>query len=321
MTLVFVEHEGGRVADRSLEALTFARRLAGGAPLTAFLAGPGAAGAAAGLAEWGADVALVLDDDQDATYAPDRWGSALAVAAATSVVASGTDRGHEVMACVAAVLDQPLATNCIDVAAGEPLRLTRLRWGGSLLEDGTLDARVRLLTVAPFAVAAEPAPLAAPVEVRAVAAAPGPPGARLVERHEPGRGGLRLAEARVVVSGGRGAGGAEGFALLEEVAELLGAAIGCSRVATSEGWRPHADQVGLTGTRIAPDLYVACGISGAFQHMVGCKGAKHILAINKDPNAPIMQRADWVIVGDLFEVLPALRDAIAEARRASTPGR
>jgi electron transfer flavoprotein alpha subunit len=116
----------------------------------------------------------------------------------------------------------------------------------------------------------------------------------------------------VVVSGGRGVGSAEKFAVLEELAALLGGAVGGSRVVTNLGWRPHADQVGQTGTRVAPDLYIACGISGAIQHWVGCKASKHILAINTDPEAPMVTKADYAVIGDLHEVLPAL---VAEIKR------
>src|SRR6202042_1531377 len=122
--------------------------------------------------------------------------------------------------------------------------------------------------------------------------------------------GVSLATARVVVGGGRGVGGPEGFGVLEELAGLLGGTVGVSRVVTSQGWRPHRQQVGQTGTKIAPELYLACGISGAIQHMAGCQGAKHLVAVNTDPDAPIIARADYAVIGDLAQVLPALVAAI-----------
>ena len=122
--------------------------------------------------------------------------------------------------------------------------------------------------------------------------------------------GISLADARVVVGGGRGVGGPEGFAPIEELAELLGAAVGVSRVVTSLGWRSHNQQVGQTGTRISPDLYLACGISGAIQHLAGCQSAKHVVAINTDPDAPIISRADYAVIGDLSVIIPALVTAI-----------
>jgi electron transfer flavoprotein alpha subunit len=132
-------------------------------------------------------------------------------------------------------------------------------------------------------------------------------------REVPDQGGqVSLASARVVVGGGRGVGGADGFAPLEELAALLGGALGVSRVVTSQGWRPHRQQVGQTGTRISPQLYLACGISGAIQHMAGCASAKHIVAVNTDPDAPIIARADYAVIGDLSEVIPALLDALRQ---------
>jgi electron transfer flavoprotein alpha subunit len=125
-------------------------------------------------------------------------------------------------------------------------------------------------------------------------------------------GGVSLATARVVVGGGRGVGGPDGFGPLEELAALLGGALGVSRVVTSQGWRPHRQQVGQTGTRISPELYLACGISGAIQHMAGCLSAKHIVAVNTDPDAPIIARADYAVIGDLNQVIPALIEALRQ---------
>ncbi len=137
---------------------------------------------------------------------------------------------------------------------------------------------------------------------------------RVVGHVDAAKGGVSLAEAKVVVSGGRGTGSTEGFAPIEELASLLGAAVGCSRAVTISGWRPHTDQVGQTGTKIAPDLYIACGISGATQHMAGVKGAKKILAINKDREAPIMTGADYAVIGDLATVVPAISAEIKRRR-------
>jgi electron transfer flavoprotein alpha subunit len=179
-----------------------------------------------------------------------------------------------------------------------------------LLEEARLSGSPKLLTVAPHVVAADDEPADAKVLT--------PPleGVQVVRREEPEAGAVRLDTARVVVGGGRGVGSAEGFAVLEELAELLGGAVGGSRVVTNLGWRPHADQVGQTGARIAPELYIACGISGAIQHIVGCKAAKRILVVNKDEHAPIVARADYAIFGDLHEILPAV---VAELRKTAVP--
>jgi electron transfer flavoprotein alpha subunit len=228
-------------------------------------------------------------------------------------VGPGTDRGNEVMAHVAAKLDQPMAANCVKADATSPgnWRLVRQRWAGSLLEDASLEAGIALLTVAVDAVAAAPAPEAVAATVHPYE--PELSGADLLVRATSSAtrsGGVSLATARVVVGGGRGVGGPEGFGPLEELAGLLGGVVGVSRVVTSEGWRPHKQQVGQTGTRISPDLYLACGISGAIQHMAGCQSAKHLVAVNTDPEAPIIAHADYAVIGDLSQVIPALIEAI-----------
>jgi electron transfer flavoprotein alpha subunit len=171
------------------------------------------------------------------------------------------------------------------------------------------------MTVQPHAVAIETTSSGEPV-VEAFAPSVSEAGrvTRVTETVGASTGGISLADAKVVVSGGRGAGSTEGFGVVEELAGLLGAAVGCSRAVTMAGWRPHTDQVGQTGTKIAPDLYIACGISGATQHMAGCKGAKRILAINADREAPILASADYAVIGDMHEILPALSAAIRAAR-------
>jgi len=191
--------------------------------------------------------------------------------------------------------------------------VTRIRWGGSLLEEARVKAPLKLLTVAPHAVAAEAAAAPAATVSFAPELTEADLAVRVLDRVVSSGEGVSLADAKVVVSGGRGVGSAEGFSIIEELAGLLGAAVGCSRVVTSAGWRPHSDQVGQTGTKVSPDLYIACGISGATQHIAGCKGAKKILAINDDAEAPILASADYAVIGDLHQIVPAIT---AELRKA-----
>jgi electron transfer flavoprotein alpha subunit len=349
--LCLVELDGAGVADSSLRVLAFARGLAqsSGRGLAAAIFGPAAGVPAGELGALGAADAYMIDSPEFTAYAPVAWARALSGLAtevsATAVIAAGSDRGSELMAHLAAITGLPMAANCVSAAwaADGECRLVRQRWAGSLLEDATLEADTALLTVAVDAVAPGPealdsratlagAPEAldspAPEALDSRATLAGAPAVTSVHVVEPALAdgdldvraaesatrntGVALATARVVVGGGRGVGGPEGFAPLEELAGLLGAAVGVSRVVTSQGWRPHTQQVGQTGTRITPELYLACGISGAIQHMAGCLGAKHIVAINTDPGAPIISRAEYAVIGDLNEVIPAL---IAEIRK------
>jgi electron transfer flavoprotein alpha subunit len=252
---------------------------------------------------------------QDGAYAPAAWARAIVERAGEgggdAVIGPGTDRGNEVLAHVAAILDQPLAANCTAVTGGQPATVTRVRWGGSLLEEAQIHGSPLLVTVAPHAVTVDPA--AAATEVEVVAPNETDPIA-VSERLEAVTSGVSLSDADVVVSGGRGVGSAEGFAVIEELAALLGGAVGCSRAVTSAGWRPHSDQVGQTGTKISPEIYIACGISGATQHMAGCKGAKKLLAINPDAEASIFASADYAVIGDLHEIVPAISAEIRKAK-------
>ncbi|HUZ81512.1 MAG TPA: electron transfer flavoprotein subunit alpha/FixB family protein [Gaiellaceae bacterium] len=248
----------------------------------------------------------------DGAYAPAAWAAAIVEGAGgvdggvDAIVGPGTDRGNEVLAHIAARLDLPFAANVTEVHGDE---VTRQRWGGSLLEEARIHADLKLLTAAPFAFAASNRLLQAQVLAPNLDDA-----VTVVEHIAPTTGGISLADAKVVVSGGRGVGSAEGFAILEELAALLDAAVGCSRVVTSAGWRPHTDQVGQTGTKVSPDLYIACGISGATQHIAGCKGAKKLLAINDDPEATIFTHADYAVIGNLHEIVPAISAELRKVR-------
>jgi electron transfer flavoprotein alpha subunit len=320
MVLAFIEHVNGAPTMLSLEVLTMAERLAHemSAPLDAMAIGPRGSGAAAILSSYGVGTLHVAEDARLAEYAPSAWAHAIAELAdqlrPELVIGTASDRGSEVMAHVAAWLKLPLAANCTEVAPGDPFVVTRQRWGGSLLEEAKLNGRIKLLTLAPHALVAQASPSRIEVTTHPFTPALDDKDfrVRLVPQVEADTGKISLAQARVVIGGGRGVGSAEGFASLEELAGLLGGAVGCSRAVTSLGWRPHSDQVGQTGMRIAPDLYIACGISGAIQHMVGCRAAKHILAINTDAAAPIVEQADYAVIGDVQKVLATVT---AEVRR------
>ena len=333
LCLTELEPDGGTVTDASLRALAFSRSLAGPAGedvAAAVLDAPDAAlagEARAALAAAGVRTAHVADLGEAAGYAPLAWARALAELATTglastglastgpasAVVAAGTDHGQEVLAHLGAITGLPMAANCLTAARGDggQWQLTRQRWAGSLTEEAVLDGDPALLTVATDAVA--PAPADTPAELTVAPFRPsladGDLTVRATVSAERG-GGVSLATARVVVGGGRGVGGPDGFGPLEELAGLLGGALGVSRVVTSQGWRPHRQQVGQTGTRITPELYLACGISGAIQHMAGCLSARNIVVVNTDPDAPILAHAQYAVIGDLGQVIPALVEAL-----------
>jgi electron transfer flavoprotein alpha subunit len=315
--LCLAETDADGAADALLRALSFAARLAGGAPLAAVVFGPEDQVPRDALAAHGAARAYLIEPGHTGGYAPQAWARALAGLAAqtgaVAVIAAATDRGNEVMAYLGALTGLPMAANCV---SAEPdgdgaYQVVRHRWAGLLLEEARLEGSPALMTVATEAVPAVtvPAPGALPVDSYAPALENADLQVRAAETA--GRSsGASLATARVVVGGGRGVGGPDGFAPLEELAGLLGGVVGVSRVVTSEGWRPHRQQVGQTGTKITPELYLACGISGAIQHMAGCAGAKHIVVVNTDPGAPILAHADYAVIADLGEVIPALVAAL-----------
>jgi electron transfer flavoprotein alpha subunit len=321
-----VTHAGGAPDDVSLQALTFARSFGSGAPVHAVVIGRGGATAAAGLGAYGAASVHLADHAALDAFAPDAWARIVVDVAARlgadALIGPGSDAGNEVLARAAARLGEPFAANCIAAtprdtgSPGDPIVLTRVRWGGSLLEEARLHAGTPVLSVAPHAIAITETGGAATVEPFVPQLDDADLMVRVRERIGAAAGGISLTDAKVVVTGGRGVGSPAGFGSIEELAGLLGGAVGCTRAVTIAGWRAHTDQVGQTGTKIAPDVYIACGVSGATQHMAGCKGAKRILAINSDPEAPIMLSADYAVVGDLHEVVPAIAAEIRRVRGA-----
>lgn len=314
--LVVVEHDRGEMAEATLEAFAFANSIATqlGENVEALLIGADAGGLADVCAAHGAGTVHHASDAALSDYGPDADGSVVAAAAEalspSAIVASGSDRGNEVLAYAAAELDLPFVANCLEVKTADEWEMTRVQWGGSLNEDARLTSSMPILSVAPHAVEAAEAvdPATATVQPLDVSL-PEAAMATMIQDRIVLSEGVTLATAPVVVGGGRGVGSAEGFEVLEALAAKLGGVVGCSRAVTNNGWRPHSDQVGQTGTRIAPQLYIACGISGAIQHWVGAKAAKKILAINTDPAANMVVKADYAIIGDLFDVVPAITDA------------
>ena len=318
MVLGFVEHDDGEPEDSSLEMLTLARDVAGqlDEPVEAVVVDDD--GVADELAPYGVETVHAVEHEGLDTYAPEAWAESISQLvserAPDAVLAPGSERGHEVLAHVGARRNLPMAANCMEVTVDGTYEVTRQRWGGTLLEHAELSGETKLLTAAPNEIGVEPADEAgeAAVETFTPSLSDSDLQVALTRVEESDEEGIPLGEARIVVAGGRGVGSAEGFDTLEELADLLDAAIGSSRAAVNEGWRSHDDQIGQTGAKISPTLYIPCGISGAVQHMVGAKGADNILAINTDPEAAIIGHADYAVIADLHEVVPELNEAIRE---------
>ncbi len=313
--VALIEHDRGEAADVSFQALAFAQSL-GATAIHAVVVGALSSELTAALGANGATAICHIDGDLTVDYDPEVWGEALAAAVAQvnpqAVVGLATDRSGEVLAHAAAIADAPLAANVTAVTAGaDEWAVTRIRWGGALIEEASLNAPVRYLTAAPHVFM----PQAGGGTAAVVAVAPiwsATAGRTQIVDRITLASGITLTTAAVVISGGRGVGSPEGFTKLDELAGLISGAVGCSRVVTNAGWRPHSDQVGQTGKRIAPELYIACGISGATQHWVGMMASKKVLAINTDRDANMVNKADYAVIGDLHEILPAIS---AEIRR------
>ncbi|MDQ1485752.1 MAG: electron transfer flavoprotein alpha subunit [Actinomycetota bacterium] len=314
--LVLVDHVGGVVSKPALELLTLAARI--GSPV-AVVIGPGGATATEKLAQYGATTVLIADDDQltSSVVAPvvSLLDSLVAERSPVAVLIASTAEGKEIAGRLGVRLDAGVLTDAVDVALdGDAVVVEQSVFGGSTIVHAKATRGVPVITVRSNSVT----PVASPATPE-VSTVPAPllegRHAQVVSRSAAVVGGRPgLSEASVVVAGGRGVGAAESFALIEQLADGLSAAVGASRAATDAGWYPHVAQVGQTGVTVAPQLYIACGISGAIQHRAGMQTSKTIVAINKDAEAPIFELADFGVVGDLHTVVPQLIEEIAKRK-------
>ncbi len=315
--LAITEQVDGTFKNISFEIISTGKKLVEttGGPLTAAVLGAGVDTMASQAAEYGADRILVVDDDGLKDGLADACIQAVAQLVAASdpavVLIGATSLGKDIAARLSARLNAPMAMDCVDVRAdGDRIVATRPMYGGKVLADVSLSGSPAIVAIRPRAMESVAAPGAG--EVEKVAVSLDETTLSLVEKHmETGK--VELTEADVVVTGGRGMGG-DDFAVVEALAKALGGAVGASRSAVDEGWRPVSDQVGQTGKVVAPNLYIACGVSGAIQHLAGMASSRVVVAINKDPEAPIFSKCDFGIVGDLFEVIPALTAEIEKLK-------
>jgi electron transfer flavoprotein alpha subunit len=308
--LVLAEHDGESVKKVTCELLTLARRF--GEPSVVW-AGPGAEGGRDRLAEFGAATVYVAAGEEFGDYvvAPkaELLASLVAEKSPAAVLVASTAEGREVAARLAVKTGSGLITDAVDLAEG--MVAEQSIFGGAIIVQSKVKAGTPIVAVRPNAVAPEAAPGPAAVENVSVQVSDGAKTAHVTERVVQERGERpELTEASIVVSGGRGVGSGENFALIEKLADSLGAAVGASRAATDAGWYPHQFQVGQTGKTVSPQLYLAVGISGAIQHRAGMQTSKTIMVINKDAEAPIFELADFGVVGDLFKVVPQLTEEI-----------
>ena len=322
--LAFAETRGGDLRKVALETVSAARALAdadGGEVHALMLGAPGVASKAEQLARHGADVVVVVEHPGLANHSGEVAASTAAARAKEggygTVVFSASAHGKELAPRVAARLGVPMAADVLSFArSGPAITVTHAGYASKVLQTLTLSAKPAVLSLRPGAFL--PAANAKAGRLERIEPAIDPASARVIVKEVVrGKGGkLDLGEAPVVVSGGRGLRAPENFRLVEELADAFGnAAVGCTRAVADDGWRPQSDQIGQTGRTVSPELYVAVGISGAIQHLAGMKTAKTIVAINRDKEAPIFKIADYGIVGDALDVVPALTAAVREARK------
>ncbi|MGY0055491.1 electron transfer flavoprotein subunit alpha/FixB family protein [Streptomyces sp. LZ34] len=311
--LVYVDHVDGAVRKPTLELLTLARRI--GEPVAVAL-GSGAENTAPTLAEHGAARVLTADAPEYADYlvAPevDAVQAAYQAVSPVAVLFPSSVEGKEIAARLAVRIGSGIITDAVDLEAGEegPVA-TQSVFAAAFTTKSRVTKGTPVITVKPNSAAVEAAPAAGAVEALEVSFSERATGTKVVSRTaRESTGRPELTEAAIVVSGGRGVGGAENFPVVEALADSLGAAVGASRAAVDAGWYPHTNQVGQTGKTVSPQLYVAAGISGAIQHRAGMQTSKTIVAINKDAEAPIFDLVDYGVVGDLFEVVPQLTEEI-----------
>jgi electron transfer flavoprotein alpha subunit len=312
--LVLVDHVDGSVKKVTLELLTLARSL--GEPAAVFV-GSGADAAAATLAEYGAATVYVAEDPAltDHVVAPkaELLAQLIADKAPAAVLLTSTAEGKEIAGRLAIKAESGVITDAVGISP--ELVATQSIFGGSTIVQSKVSKGTPIITVRPNSTAPEAAPAAGARSDVSVALSAAATAAKIVDRVAEEKGARpELTEAAIVVSGGRGVGGAEGFEVIEKLADSLDAAVGASRAATDAGWYPHQYQVGQTGKTVSPQLYIANGISGAIQHRAGMQTSKTIIVVNKDPEAPIFELADYGVVGDLFEVVPQLTDEISKRK-------
>jgi electron transfer flavoprotein alpha subunit len=316
--LVLVDHADGDVKKVTLELLTLARRL--GEPSAVFV-GSGFDAAKDRLAEYGAAKVYVADGDDVSSYlvgpSVDVLAKVLADAASVAAVLlpSGAE-GKEIAGRLAIRTGSGLITDATDVtSSGDGLLAEQPVFGGSTVVKSRVTTGTPIITLRPNSTAPEAAAAAAERVDVSVELSDAAKGARITERVVEEKGERPdLSGAAIVVSGGRGVGSGENFSVIEALADALGAAVGASRAVTDAGWYPHQHQVGQTGKTVSPQLYIAAGISGAIQHRAGMQTSKTIVAVNKDPEAPIFELVDFGVVGDLHQVLPALTEEITKRK-------
>jgi electron transfer flavoprotein alpha subunit len=318
--LVIAEYKKGEIRKPSLETLGEARRVAkkSGVKVVALVIGSGVNAAASALGAYGADVVLTADQDALASYNPDFY-KAVAVQAVQSqsadvVLMAATDLGKDLAPRIAARLNAGLASDCLSLEIGDTFTARRPMYAGKAIATVTVQSAVKIATLRSNMFAVEGPDTGRTAAVEALDLPKLTSKQTLKELRASDGVKMDLTEADVIVTGGRGMKGPDNFAMLEEMAGLLGGVTGATRAAVDAGWRPHSDQVGQTGKTVSPNLYFMMGASGSIQHWAGMSGAKCIVAVNKDKAAPIMEKADYSIVGDLFEVVPAMIGEIRKLR-------